>query len=211
MVKLSEFDRGGSSHQPTFVIIEVFMENEETTLDGNDPATVGAARASVTESSGLDEHEGTSLLRHISSKRTESKLPKLVFPIAMVHNRRAVMSTGTHSQTGRSMRPSSGGLDKLTKSNPSSHWEPSTSNPIMMEPPKMFKCLDAGAADVLPSPLIESHVSSLTLHAYRAHKEALKERAAILAAKRNRKRSWVGFDDKRPYAYLREQMYVWRL
>ena len=200
MVKLSELDCEDSSQQPIFAIVEVFMDGEQAS-----PGRSDAAKGSNTEASELDEHEGTSLLRHISSEKVESKLSKLVVPVAMVHHRKPVSSTGPRGHSGRLIRPSSGGL---SKSNSSGHHESARSSPKLLEPPKMFKCLDAGATDVLPSPLSESRVSGLTLHAYRAHKEALKERAALLATKRNRKRSWVGFDDRRPYAYLREQMYV---
>ncbi|KAL8790029.1 MAG: hypothetical protein Q9195_006531 [Heterodermia aff. obscurata] len=206
MVKLSELDCEDSSQQAIFAIVEVFMDGEQATLDRGNSATGDAAKGSYTEASELDEHEGTSLLRHISSEKVDSKLSKLVVPVAMVHHRKPVSSTGPRGHSGRLIRPSSGGLDKPSKSKSSGHHESAASGPKVLEPPKMFKCLDAGAADVLPSPLSESRVSGLTLHAYRAHKEASKERAALLATKRNRKRSWVGFDDRRPYAYLREQM-----
>ena len=208
MVKLSELDCEDSSHQPIFAIVEVFMDGEEATLARSNPAAGDAAKGSITEASELDEHEGTSLLRHISSEKIDSKLSKLVVPVAMVHHRKPRSSTGPRGHSGRLIRPSSGGLDKHSKSNSSGHHESATSSTKVLEPPKMFKCIDAGATDVLSSPLSESRVSGLTLHAYRAHKEALKERAALLATKRNRKRSWVGFDDRRPYAYLREQMCV---
>lgn len=65
-------------------------------------------------------------------------------------------------------------------------------------------CLDLGATDVLVSPV--NSVTSIQTHAYRAHKEALKERQAILEVKRGRKRSWVGVDEQKPFAYLREAM-----
>lgn len=65
-------------------------------------------------------------------------------------------------------------------------------------------CLDLGATDVLVNPV--TSVTSIQTHAYRAHKEALKERQAILEVKRGRKRSWVGVDEQKPFAYLREAM-----
>ncbi|EJT81377.1 cAMP-specific 3',5'-cyclic phosphodiesterase 7B [Gaeumannomyces tritici R3-111a-1] len=65
-------------------------------------------------------------------------------------------------------------------------------------------CLDLGATDVLVNPV--NSVTSIQTHAYRAHKEALKERQAILEVKRGRKRSWVGVDEQKPFAYLREAM-----
>jgi 3',5'-cyclic-nucleotide phosphodiesterase len=55
----------------------------------------------------------------------------------------------------------------------------------------------------------------LTVHAYRIYKTAKKEQSAFLAsaskfiaAARRRKQSWVGIEDEKPYAYLREAMYL---
>ncbi|MCJ1314429.1 3',5'-cyclic-nucleotide phosphodiesterase [Agyrium rufum] len=62
------------------------------------------------------------------------------------------------------------------------------------------------AIDVLTCPLQGTRILSLTAHAYRAHKEALRDQAAFLANKRLRKRSWVGVEDSRPYGWLRESM-----
>ena len=213
MVKLSELDFDDNLHQPIFAIVEVFMDSEETTMDGSGPAATDVAAGSNAEPLGLAELEGTSLLRHISSEKTDFKLSKLVVPVAMVHHRKSLIPTGPRGHSGRLSRPSSGGLDKLTKSNSSSHRDPTTNKHTQLDPSEIVKCLEAGAADVLPSPLNESRIPGLASHAYRAHREASKERVDLLATKRNRKRSWVGFDDKRPHAYLREQMYVsfcWR-
>jgi 3',5'-cyclic-nucleotide phosphodiesterase len=69
-----------------------------------------------------------------------------------------------------------------------------------------MKYLDVGAVDVLTSPLLEERLPSIAIHAYRAHKESLKDQNAFLEVKRGRKRSWVGLDDQKPYAYLREAM-----
>lgn len=209
MVKLSELDWGDSSGQPIFAIVEVYMDGEETVFDAKDPHSAAIATAATTAAAGLNEREGISLLRHISSEKTESKLSKLVIPVAMIHHQRPATSTGSRAQhSGRLTRPSSGGQDKSSKSSYLGQRASGTTNSLFVDPHKMFRCLEAGATDVLSSPLVEARVSSLPLHAYRAHKEALKDRAALLAAKRLRKRSWVGFDDKRPHAYLREQMYV---
>ena len=69
-----------------------------------------------------------------------------------------------------------------------------------------MRYLDNGAVDVLTSPLLHERLPSLAIHAYRAHKDASKEQRALLEMKRGRKRSWVGIDDQKPYAYLREAM-----
>jgi 3',5'-cyclic-nucleotide phosphodiesterase len=77
---------------------------------------------------------------------------------------------------------------------------------IPLDQERTMKYLDIGAADVLTSPLLKDRLPSLAVHAYHAHKEALKDQRALLDMKRGRKRSWVGLDDQKPYAYLREAM-----
>ncbi|KAL7627006.1 3',5'-cyclic-nucleotide phosphodiesterase [Parahypoxylon ruwenzoriense] len=68
------------------------------------------------------------------------------------------------------------------------------------------KCLDSGAVDVMASPLHIKTLTTLEVHAYRAHKEAAREQQAALEIRRGRKRSWVGVHEEQPYSYLREAM-----
>lgn len=68
------------------------------------------------------------------------------------------------------------------------------------------RCLDLGATDVMVSPMHVKCVTTLEIHAYRAHKEAQKDQQALLEFRKGRKRSWVGISDNRPFAYLREAM-----
>jgi hypothetical protein len=71
---------------------------------------------------------------------------------------------------------------------------------------RLARYLDAGAVDVLMSPVSKDSAHGLVIHAYRMHKEVTREEASFLATKRNRKLSWVGTNDAKPYAYLREAM-----
>ncbi|KAI0380897.1 HD-domain/PDEase-like protein [Hypomontagnella monticulosa] len=68
------------------------------------------------------------------------------------------------------------------------------------------KCLDSGAVDVMASPLHIKTLTTLEVHAYRAHKEAAREQQAALEVRRGRKRSWVGVHEDKSYSYLREAM-----
>ncbi|CAD0090811.1 unnamed protein product [Aureobasidium mustum] len=77
---------------------------------------------------------------------------------------------------------------------------------LLAEPTRMSRFLDAGAIDVLPSPIGLDRVQGLAVHAYRTYKEVTREAASFVLEKRNRKLSWVGIDEERPYAYLREVM-----
>lgn len=77
---------------------------------------------------------------------------------------------------------------------------------IPLDHDRTKKYLDVGAIDVLTSPLSHERMESLGIHAYRAHKDATKSQTALLEIKRGRKRSWVGYENKEPYSYLREAM-----
>lgn len=72
----------------------------------------------------------------------------------------------------------------------------------------MLQCLDAGALDVVKSPLDKAGIMGLTVHAYRIYKSAMAEQSHYMARARGRvrKQSWVGMDEEQPYSYLRESM-----
>ncbi|KZL67026.1 3 5 -cyclic nucleotide phosphodiesterase, partial [Colletotrichum incanum] len=70
----------------------------------------------------------------------------------------------------------------------------------------IIRCLDLGAVDVIISPLHLKCITSLEIHAYRAHKEAAREQQEMLEVRRGRKRSWVGVNEEKPFSYLREAM-----
>lgn len=152
---------------------------------------------------------GLSLLQRICAEISTAKLSKLVVPIAMVPALDAGVN-GTHGDhqllSSRPQRLSSGGIHKVPAFASSNGAEASDRSAIM-NPRQVLQCLEAGAVDVLGSPLRRDRLSGLVTHGYRAQKEAFKDRAALLATTRLRKRSWVGFDDKKPFAYLREEMY----
>lgn len=80
-----------------------------------------------------------------------------------------------------------------------------------VEPIHAMRCLEAGARDVLASPMAISRIEVLSTHAFRAHIDGKKARPAFLEMKKARKLSWVGVDEEKPYAYLREIMYVYDL
>ncbi|KAI1769962.1 HD-domain/PDEase-like protein [Hypoxylon cercidicola] len=83
---------------------------------------------------------------------------------------------------------------------------PNATSKILTSRALLRKCLDSGAVDVMASPLHMKALTTLEVHAYRAHKEAAREQQAALEVRRGRKRSWVGVNEGQPYAYLREAM-----
>ncbi len=90
------------------------------------------------------------------------------------------------------------GLDYKITSNPSSN--------VLTDTVRLSRYLDGGAVDVLSSPLSKDRVRGLLIHGYRLQREFAREETSFMTNKRNRKLSWVGVDDAKPYAYLREAM-----
>lgn len=70
----------------------------------------------------------------------------------------------------------------------------------------VLRCLDRGAGDVIIRPMQAKCMMSLEVHAHRVKKDAAREQQTILELRRGRKRSWVGVNEEKPFAYLREAM-----
>lgn len=77
---------------------------------------------------------------------------------------------------------------------------------VLADTVRLTRYVDAGAVDVLTSPMSKTQIQGLAVHAYRVYREVIREDTAFMAHKQNRKLSWVGVDETRPYAYLREAM-----
>jgi hypothetical protein len=143
-----------------------------------------SSRLGRLDTSEPDDIYAMHLLTHISSEISSRNFSKLVVPVVMLTglNHEEVTSTGP---------PPSPGLH--------------ASHPLT-DTVRLTRYLDAGAVDVLSSPLSKDRIHGLVVHAYRLQKEFTREEASFLTTKRNRKLSWVGVDDTKPYAYLREAM-----
>ncbi len=155
------------------------------------------------ESFMTEDVHGMRLLHYISLDIQNESASKLIVPVAVLnlldgHNRSSVSSV-KRDLTSEAWFESSDPTASSIRESPAG-------TQLSVEPSQMLRCLDAGAADVLTSPLRKDRVFGLTSHAYRARKEATKERSTFLATRRLRKRSWVGVDEEKPYAYLRESM-----
>jgi 3',5'-cyclic-nucleotide phosphodiesterase len=122
------------------------------------------------------------LLTHVHSEIQSQNFSKLVIPV--------VVLSGLER-----------GISQLALSSPT------TSGPLLLaDSVRLVRYLDAGAVDVMSSPLSKDNVHALAVHAYRIHKEVSRGDATFLTTKRNRKLSWVGHNEAKPYAYLREAM-----
>lgn len=110
---------------------------------------------------------------------------KLVVPISVISN------------------SSSPGAEPDTSQTPPA---PSPPDPCVADPQLLMRCIDLGAADVIVSPINSKCMTSVMVQAYRAHKEAARERQALLEVRKGRKLSWFGVSEEKPFAYLREAM-----
>jgi hypothetical protein len=125
---------------------------------------------------------GSRLLSHIVSEIQVKKLSKLIIPVAVISGYEKSESTLTTTS------PNILGSQGLDESG------------------KLFRFMDAGAVDVLTSPITKERAQGLVVQAYRMFKEVSKNDGSFLASKRTRKMSWVGVDEEKPFAYLRESM-----
>lgn len=217
MAKLSELNESiDTDLKPTLVILETFVDADH---EGHDPR--GASRELATPSPTSQRPEVSlvpkadnlysfALLQHISAEVSIKNLPKLVVPIAMIQYRESGFAMRHAFTGGARPRPLSSSFGRLSGSPMSTSRETSEAF-APVEPSRMLKCLDAGAIDVLTSPLQKDRVYGLAAHAYRAHIETTRDQTAFLPTKRLRKRSWVGVEDGKPFAYLRESMCVLRI
>ncbi|KAL9587106.1 MAG: hypothetical protein Q9212_000473 [Teloschistes hypoglaucus] len=186
MAKLAELEFHGDSLEPTLVLLEAKTALEAQATDNQsthqndhllfDPYSSMGPSRQLSSSRNARNQDGN-LLRALSAHITRSKLSSLIVPVAFVQSPR----------------------DTYADSRP-----PDRKQPVI--PDEMLKCIDSGAVDVLFSPLAMDCVRSLISHAYRSRKNQSKKRASSQEAKKARKRSWVGIDDRKPYAYLREEI-----
>jgi 3',5'-cyclic-nucleotide phosphodiesterase len=157
-------------------------------------------RREITFSSESDESYGLQLLSRIASDLQVDEGVQLIIPVAIVKPRRK----DSYDQTMDMVRPT-----PIARAPYGSESEPVKldDGSEVIEPTLMLQCLEAGALDVVKSPLDKAGIMGLTVHAFRVYKTAQKEQASFMsAARRGRKQSWVGMEEEKPYAYLREAM-----
>ena len=196
MIKLTHLESLNSNIQPIVVILGI--PAGDNTEGDHEESSKSASAISVPSTA-----YGLNLLQQISAEISSSALSKLVVPVAMVHRTGVELSSNSQSRI-HSSRPSSGGFPIYGQKSSSSQGQDRRNG--LADPNEMLVCIDGGAIDVLTSPLHEVRVRGLSVPAYRAQKEALKERTKFLTQKRIRKRSWLGNADNKPHAYLREAM-----
>ncbi|KAF2643415.1 HD-domain/PDEase-like protein [Massarina eburnea CBS 473.64] len=185
LAKISQILESAKSNVPTIVLIDIpYDEEQRLKRLSREPRTPSptATRMMRADTGEPDDIYGMHLLTHISSEIASANFSKLVIPVVILS-----------------------GLDREWASNtlpsPSLH-----GSQVLTDTVRLVRYLDAGAVDVVSSPLSKDSVHGLAVHAYRVHKEVTREEASFLTTKKNRKLSWVGVSDAKPYAYLREAM-----
>ncbi|KAF1951767.1 HD-domain/PDEase-like protein [Byssothecium circinans] len=185
LTKISQILESAKSNVPTIVLIDIpYDEEQRLKRLSREPRTPSPTTTRMVrmDTGEPDDIYGMHLLTHISSEIATANYSKLVVPVVILS-----------------------GLGREWSSNPL----PSPTlhgSQVLADTVRLVRFLDAGAVDVLSSPLSKDSVHGLAVHAYRVHKEVVRAEASFLTTKRNRKLSWVGVSDAKPYAYLREAM-----
>ncbi|KAF2867266.1 hypothetical protein BDV95DRAFT_503420 [Massariosphaeria phaeospora] len=185
LAKITQLIESSKSNVPTLLLIDVpYDEEQRMKRLSREPRTPSptAMRTMRLDTSEPDDIYGMHLLTHVSSEISSRNFSKLVVPV--------VILSGLDREWASSTLPSPG----VHRSQ------------VLTDTVRLVRYLDAGAVDVLSSPLSKDGVHSLAIHAYHVHKEVSREESGFLTAKKNRKLSWVGVSDAKPYAYLREAM-----
>ncbi|KAH9868271.1 hypothetical protein J1614_007343 [Plenodomus biglobosus] len=186
LANITSILESSKANVPTFVIIDIpYDEEQRAKRLSREPRTPSptSSRMIRIDATEPDDIYAMHLLTHISSEISSRNFSKLVVPV--------VMLTGLSQDKSSSGPLPSPGL-------------PSSS--LLTDSMRLSRYLDAGAVDVLSSPLSKDRMHGLVIHGYRLQKDYTREEASFLTTKRNRKLSWVGVDDSKPYAYLREAM-----
>ncbi|GLI78506.1 3',5'-cyclic-nucleotide phosphodiesterase [Penicillium ochrochloron] len=194
--KLAELsDHSGSDCTPIFAFCGIDFNSDESNLarrkagraswGDTAPPSPGSIQRTFTFSTHSDEAPGLSLLSGVSTDIQVQDGPSLVVPIALLR------AAGSDALSDAALNPTS---------------EPQSRSPVTLEHKQIARCLDAGAMDVLLTPLDGARIQGLVVHAYRTRRNAQKEMSRFLARKKLRKLSWVGMHEEEPYGYLREAM-----
>lgn len=179
---------------PTLVLLEMTSaEYKETRPRTPSPN----ARRKSQQTLDIEELYGLSLLEWIASEIQFQSLSKLILPVAII---------GGPEQNPIDLAARQPPTSAMINPDPFAKVKQPARFLVPLDHDRTIRYMDAGAVDVLTSPLVPARLPSLAIHAYRAYKDATKDQRQLLEIKKRRKRSWVGVDEQQPYAYLREAM-----
>ncbi|KAL8999717.1 MAG: hypothetical protein Q9169_001534 [Polycauliona sp. 2 TL-2023] len=188
MATLSDIESNMSNLRPILVILEAQMALEARQADHrppyarrtstpDQPASRNRSAASVGKQPSQPRH--SNLLKAIASRSNLADPPTGIIPVTFI---------------------------QLPESDVCNDRMEHSANDQPLLPPELLRCFDDGAVDVVFGPLSSKSIRSIASHAYRHRKDGSRKRESSQEIRKSRKRSWVGFDDRKPYAYLREEM-----
>ncbi|KAL9094014.1 MAG: hypothetical protein Q9165_003684 [Trypethelium subeluteriae] len=186
--KIVQLENSVGEKRPTILLLDIPYDEEQRnkrrSREPRTPSPNTARRGHHDSMTDPPEFYGMRFLLHVAAEQREHAMSRLVIPVVLLSGLQ--QDIGWISPT----LPSPGV--------PS----PQTQN----DPIRIIRYLDAGAVDVLTSPISRDRIQSLAAHAYRTYREHGANESGFLMEKRRRKLSWVGVDETKPYAYLRESM-----
>lgn len=186
-------DRPMLEQSPTIVLFDTPHDDrlrEQATVTSRSPSPTSESPSHTEIRAPDEELYGLNLLQKINTEAHLRNISKLVVPIPIISH----ASDETWDRTGGHL------TDGALEHPPESLTSLAANREIIR------RCLDLGAADVIISPLSSNCIATLEICAYRAHRDAAKEQKILLDMKRGRQRSWVGVNEEKPFAYLRESM-----
>ncbi|XXH05046.1 serine/threonine protein kinase [Hypoxylon texense] len=193
-------DAFGDELKPTLVLIDT--PHDEQVLEPLSPERDHSPCSEVSRGDQVDDYPvgelyGLRLLERIVYETHLRSLSRLVVPIPVISFPLLRSPPANDGANDDPVQPAY--ADYLSEA-------PDVTSRSLTSRALLRKCLDSGAVDVMASPLHMKTLTTLEVHAYRAHKEAAREQQAALEVRRGRKRSWVGVHEEQPYSYLREAM-----
>lgn len=188
------YDRSMIDMRPTIVLIDTphddFVPDGHPDRSSRSPSPSSRRPTSADIHTPDEEAYGLGLLRRLIMEARLRNTSKLVVPVPIISHPAA-----PHRNSVAGQQTTDGTAD---------HGARTTG--LAANRGIIRKCLDVGAADVIISPLSQKCIATLEICAYRAHRDAVKEHQELLEIKRGRQRSWVGVNEEKPFAYLREAM-----
>lgn len=192
--RLRELETRRHRGVPVVVFLDIDPKADFTNRLSREASHLRASRDISTDEE-LQEYYGIALLKHLAAQAHQDGIGSLIIPIAVIRDGKRLSA---HSIT-----------DDLTGADLCNTLQANAqalSSFELVDPPLLMKCLDAGATDAFNSPLTADRIQQIIVAAYKAHLRHAKSKSDRLDLKRIRKRSWVGVEEERPYAYLREAM-----
>ncbi|KAF5017997.1 hypothetical protein F66182_10046 [Fusarium sp. NRRL 66182] len=193
LAKLFELQEGSMLDlKPTLVLLDTPYDDPacETRRRPSSPSpSCNSSNENIAIYTPDEDLYGLGLLQKIITEAHLRGLSKLVVPIPVIQS-----SETEHPSTNGQM--TDGAVEQ--KASPLATLD--------MNRQLIRRCLDLGAVDVIICPVDAKYIASLEICAYKAHRDAAKEQATLLEIRQGRKRSWVGVNEEKPFAYLREAM-----